>query len=132
MNEILKHLETFHGHLGPYAVIGYRMGIIANERLGADPFDKQVQVKTGTTPPLSCIIDGIQYSSGCTLGKGNISVEADNDPTAIFKNKQGSSISITLKQGIRLDIDANVTKDNIIDYSKKIFNRSNDDLFIIQ
>lgn len=132
MIEILKHLEHFHGHLGPYAVIGYKMGVIANEKLGANPFDKQVQVKTGTTPPLSCIIDGIQYSSGCTLGKGNISVETQDDPTAIFTNKQGSSLSITLKQDIRTEIDTKVTEENIIEYSKEIFTRSTDELFIIQ
>jgi len=132
MNEILKHLEDFHGHLGPYAVIGYRMGLVANEQLGSDPFEKQVQVKTGTTPPLSCIIDGIQYSSGCTLGKGNISVKTLDDPTAIFTNKQGRSISITLKKDIRTEIDSRVTKDNMIAYSKNMFIRSNEELFIIQ
>ena len=132
MNEILKHLEEFHGHLGPYAVIGYRMGLIANEQLGSDPFEKQVQVKTGTTPPLSCIIDGIQYSSGCTLGKGNISVKTLDDPTAIFTNKQGSSISITLKKDIRSEIELKVTNENMIAYSKNMFIRSDEELFIIQ
>ena len=132
MNEILKHLEEFHGHLGPYAVIGYRMGLIANEQLGSDPFEKQVQVKTGTTPPLSCIIDGIQYSSGCTLGKGNISVKTLDDPTAIFTNKKGSSISITLKKDIRSEIELKVTNENMIAYSKNMFIRSDEELFIIQ
>ena len=33
-------LEEFHGHLGPYAVIGYRMGKIACRELNNDPFSK--------------------------------------------------------------------------------------------
>jgi formylmethanofuran dehydrogenase subunit E len=40
-------------------------------------------VKTGDAPSLSCLLDGIQVSTGCTMGKGNIrsvplaSAEAD-------------------------------------------------------
>ena len=75
MNETLKQIEKFHGHIGPYAVIGYRMGLVANKKLGSDPFLKKAVVFTGTNPPLSCIVDGIQISSGCTFGKGNIRVE---------------------------------------------------------
>ena len=89
MNDILKTIEQFHGHLGPYAVLGYKMGKIACEHLGSDPFEKTVTVSTGTTPPISCIIDGIQLGSGCTLGKGNIIIKHENTPKAEFSNKKG-------------------------------------------
>ncbi|HEC81191.1 MAG TPA: hypothetical protein ENI42_02025, partial [Thermoplasmatales archaeon] len=42
MKETLKRIEQFHGHLGPYVVLGYRMGIIANKFLGENPFKKTV------------------------------------------------------------------------------------------
>jgi len=80
MEETLSKIEQFHGHLGPYAVIGYKMGKIAKKQLGSDPFSKEAVIWTGTKPPLSCIIDGIQISSGCTLGKGNISIRQDGVP----------------------------------------------------
>lgn len=131
MNEILETLADFHGHLGPYAVIGYRMGRIACEKLGDDPFQKSVLVSTGLTPPLSCIIDGIQIGSGCTLGKGNITVHHQNQAQAVFSNKQGSEITITLKNDIRNEIDTTVTEENIISYAKHLFNQPDETLFNI-
>ena len=131
MNDILKTIEQFHGHLGPYAVLGYKMGKIACERLGSDPFEKTVTVSTGTTPPISCIIDGIQLGSGCTLGKGNITVKYENTPKAEFLDKKGNKITITLEKHVHQEIEENVTKENIISYSEDMFNRKNSDLFLI-
>lgn len=131
LNETLKKIEQFHGHLGPYAVIGYRMGLIANEKLGKDPFSKKAIVYTGTTPPLSCIVDGIQISSGCTLGKGNLIVKSDCIPKALFSTDEGNRLEIVLKEIIQNEIDVNVTEENIISYSEKIFDKSDEELFEI-
>jgi len=132
MNDDLKHVERFHGHLGPYAVIGYRMGKLACEKLGKDPFEKKAKVSTGTTPPLSCIIDGIQLSSGCTLGKGNIEVDYSMRPTAEFTNKKGNRLKITLKKDVWDEIDTNVNQENIHSYSEDMYQRSDSDLFEIE
>lgn len=130
MDEILKNLERFHGHLGPYLVVGYRMGLIANSILNNDPFSKKVIVETGVKPPLSCIIDGIQIGSGCTLGKGNISVQSKGIPKALFSCDR-KHVEIVLKPNIKKDIDKNVTEDNITSYSKKMYLKSDEDLFDI-
>ena len=134
MNKVddeLKQIQKFHGHLGPYVVIGYMMGKLANENLGPDPFSKSVVVWTGLTPPLSCLIDGIQISSGCTLGKGNIAVKPDGIPKARFTNKNGKHIEISLKHDIKHEIDTTVTERNAESYSKQLFRRSNQELFDI-
>ena len=131
MDEALKQLECFHGHLGPYVVIGYKMGEIANEILGSNSFSKKAVVWTGTKPPLSCIIDGIQISSGCTLGKGNIKVNMDGVPRAFFIGENGKKVEIILKSAVQEDIDANVNEDNITTYSKELYQRSNEELFEI-
>lgn len=131
MNEVLQTLSDFHGHLGPYAVIGYRMGKIACEKLGSDPFDKKVLISTGLNPPLSCIIDGIQIGSGCTLGKGNITIEHENIAQAVFSNKKGDTIKIKLKDIVRKEIDTKVNQKNIIVYSVDMFERSDESLFDI-
>jgi formylmethanofuran dehydrogenase subunit E len=132
MDETLKLIEQFHGHLGPYAVIGYKMGKLACEKLGSDPFKKTVTVSTGTTPPISCIIDGIQLGSGCTLGKGNITVKNENIAKAAFSNKNGKKITITLQKNIRQEIDDNVTKENIISYSEDMYARKDTNLFLTE
>lgn len=132
MDETLKTIEQFHGHLGPYAVLGYKMGKIACEQLGSDPFEKTVTVSTGTTPPISCIIDGIQLGSGCTLGKGNITVKNERKAKAAFSNKNGKKITITLQKKIQQEIEDNVTKENIISYSEEMYTRKDNDLFHVE
>lgn len=130
MDITLKQIEQFHGHLGPYVVVGYKMGKIANQILGSDSFSKKAFVWTGTNPPLSCIIDGIQISSGCTLGKGNISVYQKGVPKARFISN-GRHVEIELKTNIQQEIDTTVTEENIIKYSEQLYNRSNKELFEI-
>lgn len=131
MNDTLKRIEQFHGHVGPYVVLGYRMGLIANKKLGSDPFLKKAIVWTGLTPPISCIVDGIQISSGCTYGKGNISVKNECIAKAEFSTDTGKHVQIILKPNIRKEIEAKVTKENMISYSEKIFEKSDEELFEI-
>jgi formylmethanofuran dehydrogenase subunit E len=131
MDKTLKQIEKFHGHLGPYAVIGYRMGKIANEKLGTDPFCKRAKVYTGITPPVSCIIDGIQLSSSCTLGKGRIIIEDESTAKAEFISEENKKITIILKPEIIKEIDTTVTEENIIEYSEKIYTKSDEELFEI-
>lgn len=132
MDEKLKKIEEFHGHLGPYVVIGYRMGEIAKRELNNDPFKKNVVVLTGNTPPISCMADGIQLSSGCTLGKGNIQIQDKKEPSAIFKDFNGKQITISLKKQIQKEIDSSVTEENQISYSEKIFKKPEKELFVIK
>jgi formylmethanofuran dehydrogenase subunit E len=79
-----------------------KMGDLSNQLLGKEEgagkghSTKRVVVKTGRKPPVSCIIDGIQFTSGCTLGKGNIEVLDLHVPEAVFTSEQGI-LKITLK-----------------------------------
>jgi formylmethanofuran dehydrogenase subunit E len=132
LNEELKNIERFHGHIGPYAVIGFRMGKIANEKLGNNPFSKKAQVWTSKEPPMSCVIDGIQMSSGCTIGKGNLTIVSGNLPKVLFSNNDGKQIEIHLRQSIINEIDTNVTEQNIISYSEKLYQKPDNELFEIR
>ncbi len=131
MDESLEQIKQFHGHLGPYAVIGYRMGLLANKHLGDDPFAKHAVALTGITTPISCIVDGIQLASGCTLGKGNLAVHGDAKAGARFTGDDGGSLHLTLRPAIREEIEAEVTDENIEAYSADIYQRSDEELFII-
>jgi formylmethanofuran dehydrogenase subunit E len=131
MNNNLKKIEMFHGHLGPYVVIGYKMGLIANKHLGNDSFSKKAIVWTGTKPPISCIIDGIQISSGCTLGKGNIEIKNDKNTKVEFTHKNGNRVIISLKPEIKNEIDIGISEENLIDLSMKINDKKDSELFEI-
>ncbi len=69
----LKEAVKFHGHLGPYLVLGLLAGEIALKKLRCRKyFSLKVRVWGATKKPKSCLIDGLQLSTGSTYGKGNI------------------------------------------------------------
>jgi formylmethanofuran dehydrogenase subunit E len=73
LEEMINQAIEFHGHLGPFLVLGIRMGLLALRVLRSPGYEGiEALVKTGNTPSLSCLLDGIQISTGCTMGKGNI------------------------------------------------------------
>ena len=97
----LVRVGQFHGHLGPWVVIGAVAGRDAIERLHTRgywdinvvcfmPPDRQRQ-------PWSCILDGLQVSTGATLGKQNIrfahdpQVLQDGRPAILVVNRTPAS-----------------------------------------
>ena len=105
--EELKQLKRFHGHLGPFVVIGYRMGAIARKKLEGKI---EAVVFTGTKVPLSCIVDGIQFASSCTLGKGNISVLEKEEAKAHFVSDR-LLVEIKLHDEVRQRIESTCSRD---------------------
>ncbi|HNX39651.1 MAG TPA: formylmethanofuran dehydrogenase subunit E family protein [Methanothrix sp.] len=75
----IEDLAAFHGHLGPYIVLGYRMGRFVKANFCSDPFQMKARVFCKGVPPESCLADGVQIASGCTLGKRNIEIIPDNE-----------------------------------------------------
>lgn len=100
---LIERGTQFHGHLGPFLIAGIRMGLLALEILGSPGyFDVQAKAETGTAPPLSCLADGVQIGSGCTLGKGNIRVTEMCRPRVHFFNNEGRRVTIELRPEIHL------------------------------
>jgi len=95
----LDLLRAFHGHLGPYALAGVRAGRYAVAKLQADRhFGMEADVYCPDAPPPSCFMDGIQWSTGCTLGKRNIRHHAADGVEARFLNRRtGESFGIRLR-----------------------------------
>lgn len=75
----LEDLAAFHGHLGPYIVLGYRIGRYVKQHFCSDPFQIKATVFCEGLPPQSCLADGIQIGSGCTLGKRNIEIASSSE-----------------------------------------------------
>lgn len=78
--------NELHGHLGIYAVIGVKMGLRAREYFGVGIDDIHVLSFAGSTPPVSCMNDGLQVSTGATVGHGLMHVAAAKEakPAAQF------------------------------------------------
>lgn len=104
--------SELHRHLGIYSLIGAKMGIRARELLEA-PFDTlSVRSSAGLKPPLSCLNDGLQVSTGASLGRGTIRVLEEAPAPAAEFIRDDVRLTLVLKpqyiQHIRADIQAAV------------------------
>ncbi len=88
----IEDLAAFHGHLGPFIVLGYRMGRYVRQNFCSDPFQMTAIVFCKGVPPQSCLADGIQIGSGCTLGKRNIDIVASDDIRCQFSFEERKMI----------------------------------------
>jgi pyrimidine-specific ribonucleoside hydrolase len=97
--KIVVLTNEFHDHLGIYSIIGAKMGLRAREYFHVGLDELLVVSSAGSQPPISCFNDGLQVSTGATLGHGTISVSTDShqipQATFTFKNK---TISLQLKE----------------------------------
>ena len=90
LKEIADKIRDFHGHFGPFAALGVRLGWTGMERLRARRGDEGLKVSLSLNvmkPPTTCIIDGIQVSTGCTIGNGRLKVKLGKAVAASFKLK---------------------------------------------
>jgi formylmethanofuran dehydrogenase subunit E len=124
----------FHGHGGPFIVAGLRMGLAALRRLDAKGwFDLRCSVWLRWRPPDSCVIDGIQRSTGCTMGKHNIEVEEGEGIAAEF-TKGGENLRITLRREMPKKMWSTLTKkgeEQIVNLIAELIAASDLDLFEI-
>ena len=111
----LAALRRFHGHLGVYVTLGLRMGAIGKRRFGHYK-GLIATVRTKPEPPMRCVLDGIQFSSGCTMGKGNIALEEASEPAVTFE-KEGHRLRIVLKPGWRERIEREMSKEKEVEQS---------------
>jgi len=64
-----KDVADFHGHTCPGLALGYRVAILALDKLGDRAVDEELVAIVENN---SCAVDAVQVITGCTLGKGNL------------------------------------------------------------
>src|SRR5207237_4818300 len=126
----LAALQRFHGHLGVYVTVGLRMGAIGKRRFGHYKGLRAI-VRSQSEPPMRCVLDGVQFSSGCTMGKGNIALESGSEPAVVFE-KDGRRIQIALRPGWRERIDREMSKDKELEQSLYYYELPERDLLEIR
>ena len=129
---LLLAAGRFHGHIGPFLAIGLRMGGMANEMLGRDPMEMEAAVRVKPRPPRSCLVDGIQYSTGCTMGKGNISIKPDQGEVAAAFRMGARGLTIRLRQAYLERMERQLEgkpEKAIIDYAFGIMDTAPDEMF---
>ena len=118
-DELYKAGLLLHGHKCPAMPMGLRAGQAALDQLGVDcAKDGQLMafIEIGQDHCATCYADGIQMSTGCTFGKGNIqklgygkfaltlvdkktgnSVRVVTKPETIQRNKESEFINYRMK-----------------------------------
>lgn len=93
----LKEAIKFHGHLGPYLMLGILAGESGLKKLKCKKyFGLEIKVWGANKKPKSCLIDGLQLSTGATYGKGNIK-KLNGSLIKIEFLKRGGRKKITLR-----------------------------------
>jgi len=107
--------NELHRHLGVFAIVGVKMGIRAREyfNTGVDEFN--AISFAGSVPPLSCMNDGIQVSTGATPGHGLLTVKNDTPtiPSAEF-TYMNRKIRLTLKPELAEKISSELKEINFV------------------
>jgi len=90
----------FHGHQCPFIPIGYRMGKLAMQHLGAEHEADHgffIFPELGEGHPQTCMMDGMQIATGATYGKLLISKTFYGKLAATFYHPKKGAVRFSLK-----------------------------------
>jgi len=124
----LKSAKGFHSHLGPYLVVGLKMGEALTKELGDTPFSFSIVSYTGSEPPISCIIDGLQLSTPCTVGNGGILIRPEGR-AKVEGRMDKRRILLSLREKITWEIKTNCIPENEEELALRIWKMTPEELF---
>jgi formylmethanofuran dehydrogenase subunit E len=144
-----SEVTKFHGHVCPGTAIGYRVGVIAFNKLETSRSTDEELLTIVEND--SCSVDAIQIVTGCTMGKGNLIFKDYGKHVYTFFNRNsGNVLRISLNISIdEIDSDFSKLRDNAYsescsveeklefekhknEISQKILNMQDKELFIIE
>jgi formylmethanofuran dehydrogenase subunit E len=128
--DLLDGAIRFHGHLGPFLVLGLKAGLAGVAYLGKDYFKINAKVETASHPPRSCFIDGVQFASGCTTGKGNIEVKTSDKVSVEFALGE-RKIKIEVRNDVLEALDHVSSNSQAELISKEFMQKTDAELFLI-
>jgi len=100
LENIIKKAVDFHGHLGPFLVIGVRMGFIGLRELelkeGAEKLHATALLKYSV--PFSCVLDGLQATTGCTFGNQKLTLKNSPGITVEFQLPNKKKVTVVVNQ----------------------------------
>lgn len=129
-DELIKAIVDFHGHLGPFIILGLKAGLLANAILGKDYIKTTAIVMADSSPPSSCFVDGIQFVTGCTMGKGNIKLRKSKHVSVTFA-KDDKKLRLKLKKRILNSIKDVASEEESQKASLDLLKKPLSELFIV-
>lgn len=123
--ELLEKAIDFHGRLGPFLVLGIKMGLIGSKELGVK--DLKCDVENPEDPFVNWLIDGIKVSTGCSP-----EVKRGKELVVNFTNQKGKSVAIRLKKELGNEILENCKKKSVDEVAYDVLNTPDQQLFAIK
>jgi formylmethanofuran dehydrogenase subunit E len=130
-DELVKGAVEFHGHIGPFLILGLKAGLLANSLLGKDCFKTKAAVTTNPSPPDSCFVDGVQFATGCTMGKGNITLQEGKGVSVRF-SKEDKMLTLKLRKEMLESVRNILSEEASKQTSLNLLNKSAYELFEIE
>jgi len=90
----LESAVRLHGHLGPFLVLGLKMGIGAERTLGEKP--EECEMETRNIKPFLCALDGIK----AVMGNDAITVRDGNGLIVRFSKANGKEVIFRVKRTV--------------------------------
>jgi formylmethanofuran dehydrogenase subunit E len=114
---IIEFARQLHGHVGPYLVIGLKMGDSAKKALSISNTELthlRAEVSVPLYPPFSCLLDGIQVSTTCTIGNQRLEFKNSKIVQATFMVEEtGKIVKITLTKKFRETMEEKKKEDKL-------------------
>lgn len=132
LTALIEYARKLHGHVGPFLVIGLKMGVAAKKALNI--FDSEctllrAEVALPLHPPFSCLLDGIQVSTTCTIGNQRLKIKNSETIQATFRRqKDAKKVKITLTQNLSEQLKQNKLTET---FAWKLVELSENQLFSI-
>lgn len=134
---LIENAAKLHGHLGPFLVIGVRMGDLAKRCLEVDDKSScrlEVRIQTPLSTPFSCVIDGIQASTSCTVGNRKLKIKnSTKEIIARFRLQNTKKIIISVNPRIAETLISEMSKGaNAEQLAAKIAHMQEEQLFVFE
>jgi formylmethanofuran dehydrogenase subunit E len=137
---LLRKAEGFHGHLGPFLAIGVRLGQFGLKKLNENGLERSLHVSLSILQkvPYSCIVDGVQISTGCTVGNQKLQLKNSEQIEACFKDlSSGRNVTVVLSPIVYGMLKEQIVGKNLPDVeirklARTIASMSEKDLFVVR
>jgi formylmethanofuran dehydrogenase subunit E len=111
----IENAEKLHGHLGPFLVIGVRAGILAKRVLNASVEENaglRVTARLPLSTPFSCILDGIQTATQCTVGNQKLRIDDYKERIIVYFEQRN------LDKALRIHVNPKIIEELVDRYSE--------------
>jgi len=135
----LRKAANFHGHLGPFLVIGVRIGLVGLRELELKQGTEKLHATAflNYSVPFSCVLDGIQVTTRCTFGNQKLTLKNSTGIAAEFQlpNKRRVRVAVnqtTFNQLKMKLLSEKISNHEIQELAQVIASMPEKDLFVIK